>query len=235
MKLSKLFKKTIYVEHCFLDKIRYEDHGYQIDDTIELTFYVPDYFKECNDDPDYKKKNIRRFVKRKDVWDDEAAYVDVYLENIHTGNSGWLLRSSDELKDGKKLDTENYIDEHYGSYTYGVRYFGLRSFDVYKTGPYEIYIYHISQSSNLVIVISDPCKKFNKKDLKYIFNFEDVWGFEKRNRDEMIENEIKNGVEFNPPRDSRDYRDEAAKYRNRLSSERTRGKGSYVDDDFDLD
>lgn len=217
-----ILKKTEYVKHIFNDKVRFENHGYQLDDEIELTFKIPSYFENCNDDPDFVKKNIRRFVKRKSVWDDDGVCIDVYLENYDTGNYGWLLRNPGETKN-EKVPTEDYIVSRFDGCVVKAKYVGYNLFYIYKTkSAYTVYVSTVANSSKLIILVHDPNKRLKKKDIKGILKYETRFGFEKTEEGFKSKGGLKdeNEVDFDYPvldrfnKDVRDHNYRGNKYPN---------------------
>lgn len=174
-----ILKKTEYVQHIFNDTILLNNPpGYPKYRTdFQLTFKIPSYFTQCNDDPDYIKKNIRRFQKRKDVWDDEGLYIDVYLENCDTGNSGWLLRDAPRPRNSG-MDTQHYVVKKLEGEVIKNKHVGDNCFIIYKTnGPYTVYLSPIRATlSSLVIIICDPKKQLKRRDLKGLLRYTIKYG-----------------------------------------------------------
>lgn len=169
-RLEKLLQERVerreYVEHEFIDEGHINNNGYNIPVTLKVKLSIPRLYREVEDDPDYIKKNIRRW-NRGINYDDLPSFVDVYLENYSKKSYGYILNPD------KHIPTEDYIRDNYSEVFRKEKYFGTLKYDVIKLSKYHtIYITYLANDIAYIVNVCNLHLDIKMKEIKKLLDID---------------------------------------------------------------
>lgn len=166
MNLFNRLERGKFIEHEFLDEGHINNHGYNIPVTLKVKLSIPKFYKEVEDDPDYIKKNIRRWNRGINL-EDLPSFVDAYLENYSKDSFGFILNPDIHIP------TEEYIKDNFSIMSRKEKYYGAIKYEVIKLSKYHtIYITYLTNDIAYIVNVCNLNLDIKMREIKKLLDID---------------------------------------------------------------